>query len=161
MDAFVLIAIVAIILMLAELLLPTGGTLAVIGAIGLVVAGIVALTAEADSAASDYVGPALITLGVLSGITMYFVTRKVISAHVDGSVRTGFEELVGAPAEVRTTLDPDGQVWVDGALWRARLAGEGGPVGPGGRVVVEAVDGLTLLVGPEPPPAQTAEQGAS
>jgi membrane-bound serine protease (ClpP class) len=161
MDAFVLIAILAIILMLAELLLPTGGALALIGAICLIVAGVVALTAEADSAATEYVGPALITLGVLSGITLYFVTRKVIAAHRDERVRTGSEEIVGSLAEVRTTLDPDGQVWVGGALWRARLSGGGNPARPGDRVVVEAVDGLTLTVGPEPRSAQTAEQGAS
>jgi len=161
MDVFVLIAIVAIILMLAEFLLPTGGVLALIGAAGLVAAGVVALTAEADSAASDYVGPALITLGVLSGVTLYFVTGKVISAHRDEPVRTGSEEIVGSLAEVRTTLDPDGQVWVGGALWKARLPSGGGPARPGDRVVVEAVDGLTLVVGPQPQSAQTAEQGAS
>ena len=61
MDAFVLIAVIAVVLLLAELLLPTGGLLAGLGAIGLIVAGIVALTADADTAATEYVGPALIT----------------------------------------------------------------------------------------------------
>ena len=161
MDAFVLIAVIAVVLMLAELLLPTGGLLAGLGAIGLIVAGIVAVTADADTAATEYIGPALITLGVLSGITFYFVTRKVLAAHRDEPVRTGAEELVGSRAEVRTPLDPDGQVWAEGALWRARLADGGGPVRPGDRVVIEAIDGLTLVVRPEAPAAQTAEQGAS
>jgi membrane-bound serine protease (ClpP class) len=160
MDAFVLIAVIAVVLMLAELLLPTGGLLAVLGAIGLIVAGIVALTADADTAATEYIGPALITLGVLAGITFYFVTRKVLAAHREERIRTGSEEMIGSLAEVRSTLDPEGQVWSGGALWRARLADAGGPVPPGDRVVVEAVDGLTLVVRPEPA-AQTAEQGAS
>ena len=47
MDAFVLIALVAVALLVAELLLPTGGVLAVLGALGLVGAGVVAL--ESDS----------------------------------------------------------------------------------------------------------------
>jgi len=161
MDAFVLIAVIAVVLMLAELLLPTGGLLAGLGAIGLIVAGVVAVTADADTAATEYIGPALITLGVLSGITFYFVTRKVLAAHRDEPVRTGAEELVGSRAEVRTPLDPEGQVWADGALWRARLAEGGGHVRPGDRVVIEALDGLTLVVRPEAPAAQTAEQGAS
>ena len=38
MDAFILIAVIAVVLMLAELLLPTGGVLAGLGAIGLIVA---------------------------------------------------------------------------------------------------------------------------
>jgi membrane-bound serine protease (ClpP class) len=168
MDAFVAIALVGVVLLVAELLLPTGGVLAVLGALGLVAAGIVALTAESDSTATEYAGPALITLGILSIVTFYFVTRKVIAAHRDEPIRTGSEEIVGSLAEVRTGLDPEGQVWVGGALWQARLesrdsagADDGGDgPRPGDRVVVEAVDGLTLVVRPKPPPAQTAEQGA-
>jgi membrane-bound serine protease (ClpP class) len=161
MDAFVLIAMIAVVLMLAELLLPTGGALAGLGAIGLIVAGIVAVTADADTAATEYIGPALITLGILAGITFYFVTRKVLEAHRETHVRTGSEEMVGSPAEVRTTLDPEGQVWADGALWRARLADGAGPARPGDRVVIEAVEGLTLVVSPQRAAAQTAEQGAN
>jgi membrane-bound serine protease (ClpP class) len=161
MDAYALIALVAIALLVAELLLPTGGLLAVLGALGLITAGIVALTAEADSTASEYIGPALVTLGILSIVSFYFISRKVIAAHRDENVRTGSEEMVGSVAEVRNTLDPVGQVWTGGALWKARLAGDGGHVPPGDRVVIEAVDGLTLVVSPEPPVAQTAEQGAS
>ena len=159
MDAFVLIALAAVALLLAELLLPTGGVLAVLGALGLVGAGVVAL--ESDSSTGEWAGPALITVGIIAAVCFYFVTRKVIEAHRDNSVRTGYEELVGSRAEVRTTLNPEGNVWVGGALWRARLADGGGPVQPGDRVVVEAVDGLTLMVKPETPAAQTAEQGAS
>jgi membrane-bound serine protease (ClpP class) len=157
MDAFVLIALIAVALLVSELLLPTGGVLAILGALGLVGAGVVAL--ESDSNTGEWAGPALITLGILAAVCFYFVTRKVIDAHRDNRVRTGAEELVGSRAEARTTLDPEGQVWTGGALWRARLA-DGGPVQPGDRVVVEAVDGLTLVVSPEPA-AQTAEQGAS
>ena len=159
MDAFVLIALAAVALLVAELLLPTGGLLATLGALGLIAAGIVALTANSDSTAADYVGPALITLGVLSAISFYFITGKVIAAHRDEPVRTGSEEMVGSLAEARTPLDPEGQVWIGGALWRARL--EGGAARPGDRVVVEAVDGLTLVVKPQPAPAQPAEEGAS
>lgn len=160
MDVFVVIALVAVALLVAELLLPTGGALAALGGLGLVAAGVVALTADADSSASDWAGPGLITLGVLSLVTFYFVGRKVLAAHRDEPVRTGSEELVGARAEVRTSLDPEGQVWIEGALWRARLSGDGGPLRPGDRVTVEAVDGLTLMVRPEPPSHAPAEKGA-
>ena len=127
MDAFVVIALLGIALLIAELLLPTGGVLAGLGALGLIAGGVVALTAEADSTAADYVGPALITLGVLSVVSVYFVTRKVVAAHRDEPVRTGSEEMIGSRAEVRTTLDPEGQVWIGrsavaGAARRRRRA---------------------------------------
>jgi len=161
MGLFEIVALIGVALLVTELLLPTGGVLAVLGALGLVAAGLIALTAEADSSASDWAGPALITLGVLSVISFYVVTRKVLAAHRDEPVRAGHEELIGAPAEVRTSLDPVGQVWIEGALWRARLSGDGAPPRPGDRVRVEAVEGLTLRVRPAPPSGSLSEEGAS
>lgn len=151
MDIFVVIAVIAVVVLLAELMLPTGGVLSAVGALGLVAAGVVALTADSDAAASGWAGPGLITLGLLSLVTFYFVGRKVLSAHRDEPVRAGREELVGASAEARTSLDPEGQVWIEGALWRARLSGGDGPLRPGDRVTVEAVEGLTLVVRPGSP----------
>jgi membrane-bound serine protease (ClpP class) len=161
MDFFVVVALIGVVLLIAELLLPTGGVLAVLGAAALAGGGVLALTAESDSSAADWAGPALITLGVLSIVSFYFVTRKVIAAHRDEPVRTGHEELVGARAEARTSLDPEGQVWIEGALWQARLAGDGGALRPGDRVTVEAVEGLTLRVRPERPPSESpSKEGA-
>jgi membrane-bound serine protease (ClpP class) len=160
MDVAIVIAALGIALLVGELLLSTGGVLAAIGALGLVVGGVLAL--ESDSGAADYVGPALIALGVLSLVAFYFVTRKVIDAHRNEPVLTGAEELVGAVAEARSDLDPDGQVWAGGTVWGARVADGTGQVRLGDRVVVDAVDGLTLVVRPEAPPAGgNAEEGAS
>jgi membrane-bound serine protease (ClpP class) len=159
MDAAVVVALIGIALLVGELLLSTGGVLAALGALGLVAGGILAL--ESDSGAADVVGPALIALGVLSLVAFYFITRKVLEAHREEPVRTGSEELVGASAEVRSTLDPEGQVWIEGALWGARMTGGNGRAGVGDRVTVDAVDGLTLVVRPEAPPAGRAEEGAS
>jgi membrane-bound serine protease (ClpP class) len=161
MDLYVLIALLGIGLLAAELLLPTGGVLAVLGVLGLVAGGVIALTAESDATAADWAGPALITLGILSAISFYVVTRKVLAAHREQPVRAGHEELIGAPAEVRSSLDPEGQIWIEGALWRARLTGDGGPLRPGDRVTVEAIEGLTLLVRPESSPASTEKEAAT
>jgi len=159
MDAAVIVALVGVALLVAELLLSTGGVLAALGAIGLVVGGVLAL--ESDSDAADVVGPALIALGILSLVAFYFVTKKVIAAHREEPVRTGSEELVGAVAEVRSTLDPEGQVWAGGTIWAARLADGQGTVRLGDRVRIDAVDGLTLVVRPEPPTSGQTEEGAS
>lgn len=159
MEAFVVIALVGFALLLAELLLPTGGLLALVGAAGLVAAGVVALDSNSDGA--DVIGPALITLGVLSAITFYFVARKVIAAHRDQPVRTGSEELIGASGEARSTIDPEGRVWLQGTVWGARLANGGSPVRLGDRVTVEAVEGLTLVVRAQAPPAEQPIEGGS
>ncbi|MDQ3726494.1 MAG: hypothetical protein M3335_11505 [Actinomycetota bacterium] len=158
MELFVLIAIVGFGLLAAELLLPTGGVLAVLGVAGLTAAGVFAFSSDSDIA--DYAGGGLIALGLLSGITFYFVSRKVWEAHRNDRVRTGAEEMIGAAAEARSSIDPEGQVWVEGALWRARLAEGAGPVRLGDKVTVEAVDGLTLVVRPEPQTAVHSSEGA-
>jgi len=159
-EAFIVIALVAFALLLAELLLPTGGVLAAIGAGGLIAAGIVALSSNSDAA--DYAGPALIALGILSALTFYFVARKVVAAQVDNPTRTGPEQMVGSRAEARSTIDPEGKVWMEGTLWAARLGEGAGPVALGDRVRVEAVDGLTLVVRPEPTTsAQRTGEGGS
>jgi membrane-bound serine protease (ClpP class) len=85
------------------------------------------------------------------------VTRKVIAAHRDQPVRTGTEEIVGSDAEARSSIDPEGQVWLGGSFWSARLAAGAAPARVGDRVRVEAVDGLTLVVRPQPQPAAPRE----
>jgi membrane-bound serine protease (ClpP class) len=158
MEAFVVIALVGIGLLLAELLLPTGGILAAIGVLGLTAAGIVAFGSDSDVA--DYAGGGLIALGILSGASFYFVTRKVWDAHRNDRVRTGTEEMVGAEAEARSSIDPEGRVWLGGTIWSARLAAGSEPIRLGDRVRVEAVDGLTLVVRPAPQAAVHPKEGA-
>ena len=159
MDLFVVIALAGIVLLVTELMLPTGGVLAALGAAGMIAAGVIAL--GEDSSYAAYAGPGLIALGILSLVTFFFVARKVLAAHRDEPVRTGTEELVGALAEARDALDPEGQVWIEGALWHARLSDGASPARMGDRVRVEAVEGLTLVVRPEAPPPAHAEGGAS
>ena len=158
MEAFVLIALIGVGLLLAELLLPTGGVLAVLGVAGLTVAGVVAF--GSDSEVADFAGGGLIALGIASGATFYFVSRKVLEAHRNEDVRTGTEEMVGSAAEARTPIDPDGRVWLGGTLWSARLTDGAPPARPGDKVTVEAVDGLTLVVRPEPQTAAHTSEGA-
>ncbi|MFN2612452.1 MAG: NfeD family protein [Solirubrobacterales bacterium] len=144
MEVVVVLAAIAVALLLAELLLPTGGALAFIGAAGLIAAGVVALGDNSENA--DAIGAGLIAAGVASIAGFAIVSRKVLEAHRE-KPQVGPEELIGREAEVRIALGPEGQVFVDGALWRARASG-GGQVPAGTRVRVDSVDGLTLLVSP-------------
>jgi membrane-bound ClpP family serine protease len=156
MEAYVIIALVALGLLLAELALPTGGILGAIGVAGLFAAGIVALANGGSTA--EWIGGALIALAVVSAITIYFVARKVYAAQRNRPPRAGTEEMVGSVAEARTAVAPTGQVFTRGTLWSARLVDGAEPAQAGDRVVVEAIDGLTLVVRRRP---QTQTSGRS
>ena len=155
MEAFVIIALIGIGLLAAELLLPTGGILALLGIAGLVVGGILALGSDSNSA--EWIGGALITLAVLSAISFFYITRKVVRTTRFLPKRGGTEEMIGGEAVARSAIDPTGKAFMRGTLWSARLADGVGPVGFGDRVTVEAVDGLTLVVRPVGAPAQQPE----
>jgi membrane-bound serine protease (ClpP class) len=60
-------------------------------------------------------------------------------------VSVGIGSLVGKPGVALSELWPDGQVKVNGEIWRARCAGG---CDAGTEVVVRSVDGLTLVVDP-------------
>lgn len=60
--------------------------------------------------------------------------------------------LIGREALVTRSLDPDGFVRLGGETWRARTDSSLGVIGPGRRVRIEAVDGLTLRVLPSDTP---------
>jgi membrane protein implicated in regulation of membrane protease activity len=64
-------------------------------------------------------------------------------------IQAGAEALCGRVGVVRSWNEPAGQVFVDGALWRARQGWgelEGEALHEGDPVVVERVSGLTLSV---------------
>jgi membrane-bound serine protease (ClpP class) len=151
MEAFAIIALIGIGLLAAELLLPTGGLLALLGVAGLVVGGILAI--ESSDSSGDYIGAALITLAILSAGSFFYISRKVIHTTKGLPKRAGTEEMVGGEAEARSSIDPTGQAFMRGTLWSARLAAGVSPARIGDKVTVEAVDGLTLVVRPVAAPA--------
>jgi membrane-bound serine protease (ClpP class) len=155
MSAYVIIALIAVGLVLAEAVLPTGGVLGAIGVLGFFAAGIVAIAAGGGEATA--VGVALVVVAVASGIALWVIARKVYAAHRDTPVRGGPEEMIGTSGEVRTGVDEDGgQVFTRGSIWAARLAPGSDPVPAGSSVVIEAVEGLTLVVRAAPQPVQTS-----
>ena len=157
--AGVVLLILAIGLIIAEAQLPTGGFLGLAGVVALVFAGLLLFN---DDEGADVSVPVIITSAVLLGGFAVFLADRVVKARRE-PVRTGHEEMVGILAEVRSRLDPEGQVWAEGALWRARL-GEGEesePVPAGAHVRVVAVDGLTLIAVPAAAPVADAADDAN
>ena len=62
--------------------------------------------------------------------------------------RSATEALIGAVGVVRDALAPSGWVTIRGEVWRAELAGGGGPIPAGRSVRVASVEGRTLRVVP-------------
>ncbi|MGE5407811.1 MAG: NfeD family protein [Syntrophothermus sp.] len=147
----VLLLALALALFIAEAHLPAG-ILGILGIGALVAAGLI-YREEGHSVPVAVIVAVAIVLGAL----VLLAARKALAAQRNEPVRTGYEELKGQVAEVRTTLDPDGRVFIQGAVWRARLAEGAGRASLGDRVRVESVDGLTLVVRP----ANDTEQGAN
>jgi membrane-bound serine protease (ClpP class) len=133
--------VVALLLFIAEAHAPTT-VLGLLGVGSLVGAGFAWRDADHDLPVA-----VIIIAGVLLAGFVVFAGRKALAAHRDEPVRTGSEELVGAVGEVREPLDPVGQVYLSGALWRARISGAE-RIELGNRVRVRSVDGLTLEVEP-------------
>lgn len=90
-----------------------------------------------------------VTVGaVVLGLFMLFVIERASKTR-RAPIRYGPEDLAGMEGEVRVPLRPDGQVFVDGALWKARLVDPRGRLGIGERVTVNEIRGLTLIVIPQ------------
>jgi membrane-bound serine protease (ClpP class) len=141
----ILLLVLGVAMIIAEAHLPTGGLVGAAGVAALVASGLVLYNTDSD--AFEVSVPAVVVTGLLVGGFIAFAAQRTVRAH-RRPVMTGWEELVGAVGEVRQPLDPVGQVFVEGALWRARPADEATSVDRGYRVRVESVDGLTLVVRP-------------
>ena len=131
-------------LLILEAHVTSYGILGVAGLLAMVAGAAVAIDAAGG-------GPLLVvaiavSLALGGGAVLLAAARRVASA-ARRRARTGAEALVGRVGEVRAVPAPLGQVFVDGALWRARPAlDEPEPMRAGDPVVVERVSGLTLTV---------------
>jgi membrane protein implicated in regulation of membrane protease activity len=85
---------------------------------------------------------------VLGGSEVFFWWRTVRGRRV----QTGAEALIGATARVTAACRPDGEVWLEGARWRARCA-DGADADE--IVTVTGREELLLIV------ARSAEAGSS
>lgn len=137
----IVLLVLALILLVAEAHLP-GAILGVLGIAALVGSGLLFRDNGVDIPLGVVIGA-----GIAIGLLIIFAARKVRETYRTSRVMTGWEELVGQTAEVREALDPEGQVFVEGALWRARSDPQTRVV-VGEKVKVKSVDKLTLIVSP-------------
>jgi membrane-bound ClpP family serine protease len=123
----------------------SGGVVGVFG--GIALAGGAALAIGAAGAGVAVVVAAMVAAVAVTGAWLAVVARKSLAAR-RRQVASGREALSGRTGVVRSWTGEDGQVFVDGALWRARPSWPDGEqeLAAGDAVVVERVSGLTLAV---------------
>lgn len=126
----------------AEFFVPTHGGLAVAGLAATVVGALNLIDpAQAPGTVVALWAVLLVAfaLATFAALGLWLVLRTRARP-----VATGQEALLGQLAEVRRRLDPEGMVFVEGALWQA--VSEDGVVEAGELVRVAAVHELRLLV---------------
>jgi membrane-bound ClpP family serine protease len=133
-------------LAVAEAHVPTHGALGG-AAVASLAAGLALLIAGAGVATSVALATGA-TVAAVGAVYLWVVVHKALAAR-RSRVRSGPEGLIGRVGEVRDAPAPLGKVFLDGALWRARLWSQdedGSVLERGDPIVVERVDGLTLTV---------------
>ena len=140
----VALLLVGVALLVAEAHVPGG----ILGAAG----GIALATGAALAIAGAGAGAAVVVAAVLAALAattvwLLVATRKSLAARRLRAA-SGREALSGRTGVVRSWNGEGGQVFVDGALWRARNDWPDDPeqISAGDSVVVERVSGLTLGV---------------
>ena len=143
--AGVLLILFGVALLIAEIKIASYGVLTTGGVVAMVLGSFMLYEApELGFRVSWTV--ILPTVGAMAGLMAWAVSAGV-RAMMKPSV-TGPEGMIGRLAVARSVLGPaggpDGQVQVDGEIWRA--VADGGAIPAGEKVRVTAVDGLTLTV---------------
>jgi membrane-bound serine protease (ClpP class) len=126
----------------AELFVPSHGALTLAGAVSFVLGSLLLFDPAGD--AYEVSVPVVLaiagTLAALFGVAF----AKALQAR-RAKPQTGADELANRIGVVRQTLDPEGFVFVNGELWRARAANGHIPAGETVRVA-RVDDGLVLEV---------------
>jgi membrane-bound serine protease (ClpP class) len=140
----IVLLLVGAALAVAEAHVPTHGS-ASVAAIG---AGLVLVLVVAGAGVRLVLALAVgLAAGAVGAGSLWIVLRKGLTAR-GMAVRRAAEGLVSRVDEVRAVPAPLGKVFLDGAIWRARMCAgdEEGEVRRRDPIVVERVDGLALTV---------------
>ena len=139
--AGLLLILFGIVLFIAEIKVVSHGVLAIGGTISMALGSMMLFeTPELGFRVSWWV--MLPTVGMTAGVFVFALGAGVRALY--GRQLLGPSGFIGLRGTVRERVAPEGQVLVQGELWRAVAAGEALEVGAEVRVV--GVDGLTLRV---------------
>ncbi len=148
--AGVLLILFGIALLIAEIKIASHGVLTIGGVISMVLGSFMLYDAPEVGFRVSW-AVIIPTVGATAGLFVWAVSAGVRAMRRPQV--TGAQGMVGRLAVARGELGPEGQVNVDGEIWRA--VAEGGAIPAGEKVRVTAVDGLTLRVSRAGDRAQT------
>ncbi|MDR7523018.1 MAG: nodulation protein NfeD [Armatimonadota bacterium] len=136
----------AILLFIADIKIPGHGILTVGGVVSFIF-GAILLTERQAPVLQISIRLIIAVAALMAGFFFFAVSAGVRAQKA--APRSGGERLIGAVGVARSTLDPEGQVYVQGEMWSAVAVG--GPIADGQPVRVVGLDGLRVRVKPEPP----------
>ncbi len=142
--AGLLLILFGLILLIAEIKVVSHGVLTIGGVISLVLGSLMLIETPSPSSTGLRISWTVILPMVATTVGLFlFVVTAGIRAQLLRPA-TGSEGLIGVEGITRSALDPEGQVFVRGEIWRAVAEGEAVPEGE--RVEVVGMDRLTLKV---------------
>ncbi len=133
-----------IVLMAADVRLRRLGPLTGIGLFAFTAGSVMAWRGVASAIR---ISPWLIGGAAIASI-LYYGFALTVAIQSRDRIASTQRGLIGLVGDARGKLAPEGPVYVKGAMWRGRAAGE--PILPGARIRVRGVDGLVLRVEAEP-----------
>jgi membrane-bound serine protease (ClpP class) len=140
--AGLLLILFGLVLLIAEIKVVSHGVLAIGGVVAMLLGSLMLYDVPETGGIRLSWLVIIPTVGTTAGLVFFAVTMG-IRALYRPSV-TGSSAMVGRVGVTRSALGPEGQVLVDGELWRA--VSEDGRVEAGEPVRITAIDGLTLKV---------------
>jgi len=135
----VLFIVLAFILFIVDIKAPTHGILSAMGVASLAFGALILFESPMFAVSRTLI----LGISLFTGLFFAFVVAKVIHIQTKHAV-TGREALIGALAEARTDLDPQGKVFLKGEYWDAVVRGESVCKGEWVRVLNR--EGLRLTV---------------
>lgn len=131
----------AFILFILEVKIVSFGLLTVGGAVSMILGALLLINSASPELQVSRPLIGALTLGTAG--TFFFILRAVRRAH-GRRPATGRESLVGELAVVRSPLEPEGYVFVEGERWAA--VSEDGPIPEGEPVIIVKKEGFKLRV---------------
>jgi len=132
--------LLGIVFFVLELKVASYGLLSIAGMVSIVIGSIMLIDLPSTWLSISW--QSIFAVALLTIIFFVLVLSYAVKAQLS-KVRTGTEGLLGEIGEAKSDLLPEGKVFIHGELWKARSES---PVSEGERVVVTAVEGMTVKV---------------
>lgn len=136
--------------LVGELFLPTFGSLGIGGVIAFVIGAVMLMDTDVPGYGISL--SLIIAFALLSAAFILLIVRMALRAR-ERPVVTGREQMIGGVGEVIDDFGAKGRIRIHGEVWEAQ---SDTPLTRGQQVRVRALEGLTLIVEPNPS-AQTKE----